>query len=303
MNPSKISKISLRMPNFTEFRFSLLAAVACSAFALAPCEGALILEYNLNQSSGTTAYETSGFGSPANGTLNGGATWVNSSPSGSGYSLSLDGVNGTNVDAGTVSKTASLSAFTLTMWVDLTAAPANLDRLFSTLSSGTLLGIDFFIASPTIGTLSASNFTLGLGVNGNSAPAVANAGAGMSANNTWAFVAVTYDGTTVSNNTTFYSGGVSTSSSQLGTVKSITSGSVSATPGPLMIGDTAASAADRTPSAYISGLRLYDTALNSAQIEAVRIATVPEASTVAMFGVGAGFVFLRVRSRSRRMEA
>lgn len=298
-----LSKITLSMPNSSGCHFSLLAALACSAFALRPCEAALILEYPLNQSSGTTANETSGFGTPANGTLNGGATWVNSSPSGTGNSLSLDGVNGTNVDAGTVSKTASLDAFTLTMWVDLTADPANLDRLFSTLSSGTLLGIDFYIANPTIGTLSASNFTLGLGVNGNVAPAVANAGAGMSANNTWAFVAVSYDGTTVSNNTTFYSGGVLTSSSQLGTVKSISSGSVSATPGPLMIGDTAASGSDRTPSAYISGLRLYDEVLSSVQIESIRVATVPEPSTVAMLGVGVGLVLLRARSRSRRMEA
>ena len=277
------------------FRSGLLVALSVLGLGLQSSKAALLLEYSFNQSTGTTAYDT-GAAPAANGTLNGGATWSNSLPSGSGYSLSLDGANGSNVDAGVVSKIAGLSQLTVTLWVNLTAAPANLDRLFSTMNSTNDGGMDFYISTPTSGSISASNFQISFGVDGTSI----GAGANLDANNQWVFLAVTYDGTLASNNTLFYSGSVATSSSQLGTTKTINSGAVSGTTGSLQVGDTQASPSDRTPSGLFSGLRIYDTVLTSTEINDVRLATVPEPSAVAMLGLGiAGSLFVFRTRRNR----
>jgi len=215
-----------------------------------------------------------------NETVSGVTAWTSSTPSGAGSALNLS-TGAAGFASTSATPVVGLSAFTVTMWVDLQAAPAANDRLISSLVSNS--GIDLRVAAPSQGTFSASNFSLTLQVNSLIASStvlvnVRNVNAG----GQWAFVAVTYSGSQVK----FYDGSTSVSVAALAPSGAVplSAGSVGST-SMLQIGATPATSADRTPPGWFDEVRIYDSVLSLAQLEQVRIdnvTAVPEPSSAAI---------------------
>lgn len=272
----------------------LLASQAALLIAFAPSLNAqsLLLQYTFDDATNPTA--DTGAGPAAPGTLiaGGSASGLVSgnSPSGTGSVFSTgDGINNYITTAtaadpdgaigaiGDVDKVDNLSAFTLTLWVNLQSIALN-DRFMSDGGAPVdppIGGFDFYMGGPTSG-ISASNFQLTLSVDRNSV----NSSVGTGALNQWVFFAVTYDGTLSSNNVTFYSGTTSSAAAQLGATLTLNQGVVGDNTRPFQIGNTTQSSADRTPAGFFDDIRVYSGAGNAAFIESVRLANVPEPSAI-----------------------
>ena len=229
-------------------------------------------------------------------TVSGATAWTSNTPSGAGSALSLS-TGAAGFASTSATPIGGLSAFTVTMWVNLQALPTANDRLLSSLVSNN--GIDLRIAAPQQGTLSASDFSLTLQVNGTSASSTSLVNVrDFNAGNQWAFVAVTYSGTQVR----FFDGGTSTSATALAPTGAVplTAGSIGSTT-TLQIGATPATAADRTPPGWFDEVRIYDSVLTLSQIEQVRLDNVtaipePGAAAIAM-GIPALFASAALRRR------
>ena len=264
-------------------------ALACvSALSVTLNAQTLLVHYDLNEGSGTTAADST-TGTASNGTLGGNATWSTSTPGGSGASLSLT-KNAT--DANFVSTGASevdaLASFTITLWFNAQGTITAGDRLLSTLSAGTFKGFDFNLQAltSTATDISGSGFRLGLLVDGTSGGSAlfSSAGTSVNANNQWVFLAVTYDGTATSNNVSFYTGTSGSAVTQLGIVGTLNMGAVDSTTGSLQVGNTTATTGDRTPSGLFDDVRIYNGVASSAFLNDVRLENlsgIPEPSTYA----------------------
>jgi hypothetical protein len=85
----------------------------------------------------------------------------------------------------------------------------------------------------------------------------------------------------------FYRGTESNSVAQLGsTILSPAFQTPSNTTVNLRIGSTTATTGDRTPPAWMDDVRIYDTALDAATLEAVRGSNIPEPTSAALLGLG-----------------
>jgi hypothetical protein len=217
------------------------------------------------------------------------------------------GQPGNQVLAGTLGASSSLSAFTLTMWVNIATASLNNYRILE-ISSG---------SPATTGSADGNQLFFGLnaggglqtyvnGVNGNTtATDIATAGTwnnggtlGNIVANNWYFVAVTYD--SVAGNALVYSGDVNDSA-----VLAYTYGANVTTAGNLNLSSaTSIALLDRFsqgrnwPGA-IDDVSLYSGALTQSQIDAIQVSEVPEPSTLAMAGLG-GMAGLITMMRRRK---
>lgn len=269
-------------------RLPLLALACVSALGVTLDAQTLLVHYDLNEGSGTTAADSAS-GTASNGTLGGNASWSTNTPGGSGTSLGLtkNATDANFVSAGS-SEVNALASFTITLWFNAQGAITAGDRLLSTLSSGTFKGFDFNVQAltSTATDISASGFRLGLLVDGTSGGSAlfSSAGTSVNANNQWVFLAATYDGTKTSNNVTFYTGTPGSAVTQLGVVGTLNMGAVDSTTGSLQIGNTTATTGDRTPTGLFDDVRVYSGVASSVFLNDVRLdnlSSVPEPSTCA----------------------
>ncbi len=223
----------------------------------------------------------------ANGTLNGGATYISNAPGNFSQALDLTGTGSRYLEANVGTNFDGLDQMTFTFWVNLQANPAENDRFVSTLQASSLDGFDI----RTTADDTASSFQLSYNVNTTNSPATSNS---FSANNSWTFIAVSYDGTLGSDQVKYYSGTESVAASFLNA--SSETGSLD-TSSLLRIGSTPASGADRTPSAYFSDVRVYSGVLDANAIDGVRSSVIPEPGTYAMIAGLFGLAYVMVRRR------
>lgn len=235
------------------------------------------------------------------GTLTGTGAWGASGTGVGGFDRALSvGSAAGYLGAATANNSAfGLSAITITLWVKIDAASTTqVDRLVSNLNSSS--GFDFAINNYTAGTgaWGADSFRLTFGFNSTSGAVQSTSASYVS--DKWLFVAVTYDSAAGGNNVAFYSGDENAAVALASTAAK--SGSIVASSSELRIGSTPATTQDRTPIALFNDVRIYNGALNAAQLETVRasaLSTVPEPSAFAMLA-GAAALGGVVMARRRR---
>jgi Concanavalin A-like lectin/glucanases superfamily/PEP-CTERM motif len=215
------------------------------------------------------------------------------------------GQAGNQVLAGTLGASSSLSAFTVTMWVNQSAAVNNNYRILELAPS----------APATTGSPDGTKLFLGLNsggglqfyannVNGNStATDIATAATwnnggtlGALTSGKWYFEAVTYD--TVAGSALLYSGDQGDSATL-----AYTYGANVTTAGNLDIStNTAIALLDRFANGRnypgaIDDVNIYSGALNQSQLDSIQISEVPEPTTLAMLGLGSLAGIITVRRR------
>lgn len=275
----------------------LLIALAATNVAQAQTP---LIRYNFDEGSGTTAANTGSLGSAANLTLDFTGSHVGWASSGNALSgasaLTMDGVTKASgayaYGDGTTLNNAALTAFTITLWVNLTAA-ADADRLVS--FYGGNLGFDLRLNTVTSGSASLNLTVDGLSNSSTGGNIVSVVGQ-------WAFIAVSYDGALTSSNVSFYNGSSSVAATALGNKINVNGGPVG-TPSnlttALRIGSTGATNTDRVPAGSFDDVRIYSGVLDASQIEDIRASAIPEPSTAALMAAGSSLL-AAVMIRRRR---
>jgi len=277
------------------FRTLLIAlGISLASFLSA----APLLHYELNEGTGTTAFDT-GDAPAANGTLTGsGSGWVVDSPSGTGSSYSVAGSSGSSyIDSGTVTKLQGLGDFTISFWMKLSGADVN-DRIFSTrgTTSGASIGyLDIIATSADVNNM-VLRFEMSPGSTGFSAFSPT-----FDATD-WVFVSIIRD---ESAGEIQYFLGDTTASSALvdgGVTTGMAAGSnqINQNSGPMRIGSTAASPSNRSPDGFLSDFRFYESALTENEVNGIRTAAIPEPAAGVALGLAAlAFVCVRLRRSGR----
>ncbi|EIP98760.1 hypothetical protein OpiT1DRAFT_03227 [Opitutaceae bacterium TAV1] len=297
----------------TTRHITLAAAVLVAALLSADARASLILHYTFDDQAATNAAAGATAGDAALHNADGSAGYVaGNTPSGAGYAFST-GDGGGNYLAATgadgVALLADRTQLTITLWVNLQAAPLQYDRLLSWQSTASGLGSGFTLDVPNTGG-TADNFGLAFSVTGSSAGTVNITEGGIGQ---WLFIAVTFDGaqakadrvsyyvaTTESDDLTAkVASGAGTDAGSLG--NGISSSLVSSE---FRIAGTQASSFDRSPSALFDDIRIYDTALTSAELALIwreGMTAVPESAAVAILCAAAALAAgaFRLRGRGR----
>ena len=232
--------------------------LGCLVWLVQPAQAALLLQYNFDEASGN-AVDSSGASPQANAAFTNSATRTPYTSSGMGHALDVSSSATTNnyVYATAPAKlNVVLTNLTLTTWINLQGNPSVNDRLMGNVTASS--GFDFYFNNTNS---SAAQFGFRRNGTGGGTPSVA----GVDVTNTWVFVAVVYDGATVS----FYTGTPTGPVGQLGT-NLILAGNITASSADFRVGSTPATAADRTPPAWFDDVRVYDTALSQSQLESIR---------------------------------
>lgn len=280
-----------------------LIAFLISCASIAPISGQTLQLHYTYDAQGTPTAD-SGAGTAANGTLVGtGSTYSTNTPSGTGYAYSSTGAADAYISAGDVNKIDGLTGLTFSTWINFQTDPAANDRLVSKESGNT----GFFVA---VSDANATAHTFGLTFNFNGIGTyIAPANLTLSANNTWLFVAFTYDATSTTNNLKVYAGTSSSAVSLLRTDSNaggVTNGSgtIVGNSVALEINGTPVTAFDRSANALYDDTRIYDGVLNLAALEAIRaseVSAVPEPSSYALwFGMAAVGAAATLRPRRNR---
>ncbi len=228
----------------------------------------LLLQYNFDEASGN-ALDSSGTGIAADATFFNLASRTTNTPSGTGkafdvtpggsftnYAFAVTGTNKLNV---------ALTNLTLTTWINLQGMIAAGDRLMGNIN-GIAPGSGFDFAFNTTVAPTAAILTFRKNSTGGGSPA----NAAVNLTNKWVFLSVVYNGANVS----YYTGTVASAVGQLGTSVALT-GNINPSTNNFQMGATPATAADRTPPAWFDDVRVYDTALSSAQLETIRQSVLP----------------------------
>lgn len=264
---------------------TVLACCAFFSLSLGAAHADLVLEYNFDEGAGTTAADTSGFGTAANGTLVGGATWSSDTPTGTGFSFDNPGVTNDRVTtAGSVSKLSG-DEISIMTWFKLESTPSSGDRILST-SNGSN-GFSFQIFAPTTGVIATDNYNIETYYNG-----ATFAGRAPVNIDGWVFLATTYKKST--GESKFYLGSQTSDVVQIGSTTTIAAMTLGVG-GQLTVGNTDLNLA-RTPDALFDTVRIYNEALDLPALEAIRSGTsIPEPMTSSvLLGLCAGaFVALR----------
>lgn len=232
----------------------------------------LLMRYTFDEAaSGTTAaVDSSGVANQGNGTFSGTGTRTSNTPGSFGVAAFDAGSGGGGyIDAGDVDKLDGQQKLTITAWIRLYGAPANGQFLLTKQDTGNTSGFELLYGLPSAGSIAANNFTVKLRVGTSTASGVS---ADLNADNTWIFVAVTYDGSAASSNLRFYNGGPSTPVGSA-TVRNYNAGTATANSQPFRL--CASSAAAGTVSVMVDDVRIYANVLPVAQIETIRQGNVP----------------------------
>ena len=243
----------------------------------------VLLNYTFDEaSSGFAPAEDYGTGTPAPGTFTGGATRTANTPNNASIgALDLTTAGGgTYLDGGDIDKLDSLSAFTLTAWINLQGAPTGNLRIMSKQGGGAFPGFSWNIADPFtgVGTRTAANFGLRLFVGGSLAFAFDGTPTGLSidADNKWAFIAVSYDGNGFADNVSYYVGSAENPAT-LASTTTVVAGTVTDNTARFGVGYTdAAPTADTAPPGFLDDIRIYDGVLLADEVELARQANIPE---------------------------
>jgi hypothetical protein len=218
------------------------------------------------------------------------------------------GQSGSQVLAGTLGASSSLSAFTLTMWIDITTATPNNFRILE-IASGSPATTGSSDGASTPGLFFGLNSGGGLqayvnGNNGNSVPtSIAAASSwnnggtlGSLAANTWYFEAITYD--SVGGNFLLYSGNQTNSAIQAASYTTL-GGALNLSSATSIALLDRFSGGRNFPGA-IDDVNLYSGALTQAQLDAIQVAevpSIPEPGTLALIGLGLGSLAATMRRR------
>ena len=224
----------------------------------------LALQYDFDETSGP-ALDSSGALPEADATLSNQAQRVAGGPGGSGYALDLTagGANNNYAAASLLAsnKLSNLNQVTLVAWVNLQANQAISDRILDNLTPTAGVGLLFNNATAT---------NAGLSFLANSTTAWANASQGINLSNQWVMLAVTYDATLSASNVWFYSGDLTRSVGPLGLAQTYNQGAIKNSTNAFRIGSTPATTIDRTPPAWLDGVRIYNAILQASDLEALR---------------------------------
>ena len=272
----------------------LTTLVLCTA---ASSQAAMLVRYGFDEASSgtTTALNAGTLDGPADGAFNGNATRTSNTAGGLG-ALNLN-PNGGNDDfvgpSADVDGLDQLSAMTITTWINV---QGNRSLPFYVLGSDVrndgFAGWELYY-TPVGGD--ASVMKLGFQVGGTPTPgnfAFVDATANVSANNTWVFAGVTWDGSNVK----FYSGPLNGSVSQVGSTLAL-SQAMGTNAVAMRVGANPLSANDRTPNAFMDDFRVYNTALTITELQGA-LDSVPEATSIVLLGAS-GLLLLVRRKHSR----
>jgi hypothetical protein len=170
-------------------------------------------------------------------------------------------------------------------------------------AAGTFGGFSWNMnATPNTGPVGPDNFRLAMFAGNNVSSGAADFGAAFSSDdvdaaNKWVFLAVTYDNSLASGNTTFYIGGVNTPVTQLGTAQTLPQLTIDGGTARFGVGFTdAAPAANTSVIGYQDDVRVYGTALLLAELEEARIAgVVPEPHSLSLLAIAIAAICIRRR--------
>lgn len=239
----------------------------------------LLVRYTFDEESGPAIDQ--GGGASSNGTLGATATRSSNTPGMiSPFALDLR-EEGTDsfVTAGDAAEVDTLESFTLTTWLLLEDLNDNFGgsgnvRLLAKQGPDPFNGFSWNLNRPNFGLRGPDNFRTGLFVGGEDEFAFAFASEDVFADE-WAFLAVTYDGTTDFENTGFYFGDTESEVILLGEIfESITAGPVNSTEGVADFGigfTDAAPNVDFSAVGFMDDVRVYSGALTLEQLEEVRM--------------------------------
>lgn len=278
--------ITTKLPFLKHTALSLVAGGFLLSTASAQT---LLLQYNFDEaSSGAQDAINHGSAAGANGSFVGDATRTAITPGGASTGALDLNVAGTSsyVTGGSVTELAGLTGFTLSVWVNMQAAPAGNMRLLANQAAGSFDGFSWTVSDPSGGVArDAANFSTRMFVGGSSGFKFDGAGTHtVGADNQWTFLAVTYDGTATTDNVNYYAGSESGAVTLLATT-TINAGNLNNSAS-FNIGHTdAAPTSDTSPPGYLDDARVYSGVLSAAQLDSARLENIPEPSTyAAIFG-------------------
>jgi hypothetical protein len=183
------------------------------------------------------------------------------------------------LNAGDAAKVDTLEQFTMTTWINLQGLNADQGgsgnvRLLAKQGGGAFPGFSWNLNDPLDGVRSTDNFRMGMFVGGVDGFGFGQSTESLGANDTWVFVATTYDGSDEVDNMYFYVGDETVDVFQLGEPLSVFAGAVESTSGiaTLNVGYTNASPGiDFSINGYQDDIRIYDEVLSIEQLDAVRL--------------------------------
>lgn len=278
------------------------AAIALFAAAGVASAQTPLLQYTFDDA-GPGVVDT-GVAPASNGTLEGGAARSSNTPSGAGQAVDFTDTPAIgHVLSTDAAKLDGLGALTVSTWLNVRSYPSGNHRL---LSKQDVAGGGFTFnmnATPNDGTVGADNFKVGLFVAGAGGAGFTFAypnkdvdASTISAQNHWVFLAATYDSGLATENLRYYIGDANTPLAPLGDPLTIGQvPSIDAGAGRFGVGFT-----DAAPTANLSvdglqdDVRVYGTALNLQQLDAIRLSAVPEPASLSLLGL-AGLAMLRRR--------
>jgi hypothetical protein len=295
------------------YKYARLHAVMC-IFVMASAQQAgaeLVLHYTFDETSGDTVNAVDSGASPAApGIFAGGATRVANTPGGfsaRALDLTANGAVDNYVTTGTdVDKLDGLSELTATMWVNLQGDPSRGDRLLSDQPAFPPLppagegGWNWRFDDVSDDPLSADSFRMNFEWYrsfGNTAQ-----GSGYTSQTTlngagrWVFLAATFNG----NFGDMFAGDETSSPIFIGGVGGASFG-LQDNSVEFLVGESLASG-DQTPPAWIDDVRIYDEILTIGQLDAIRMANLPEPNSLGLLALGSIITLERRRRKNQWHE-